>query len=181
MSKALVIVDMQRAYFEDELLASRRAELVEACNRLITNATQHGCPVYCARTQHTRDRSTWTLNMIDDGQGFAFAGQDDAQFVEGLKVASATEIIKTRDSAFWATPLLDQLRSQGINTLVLAGVSTHLCIANTAIDAYSANIRVELAVDAIASHKPDLHDQFLSFLHDEYRMPRVACTQNSWS
>lgn len=180
MAKALLIVDMQKSFFETKPLSSRKAELVDACNRLIDAARSHGQPIIFARTVHQADRSTWTLNMLDDDKGFLLAGQGETDYLDGLKVSSAPEVIKTRDSAFWQTSLLDYLRQHNIGSIVLAGVSTHQCIAQTAVDGYNANLRVELAVEAIDTDRPAMHKLFLDILENEYRMPQQLIDDIDW-
>lgn len=170
MSKALIIIDMQRAFFEQEPLLGQRVRLVEACNGLIRSAREHDMPVITLRTMHSHLRDTWTLNMLDDDRGFLFADDEDSSYLEGLDISGAHEIIKTRDSGFWGTKLEQYLREHDIDMVVLAGVSTHLCIYQTAQDAYNLNLRVELAADAIASERPELHDTFMDLLQQHYRM-----------
>lgn len=180
MKKALIVVDMQKAYFANEALERQRERLTATCNQLITSALDHAVPVFLLRTEHTRTRETWTLNMLDDDQGYLFAGDDDAAYVDGLETRGCTEVVKTRDSGFWQTDLLARLRQLSVDTVVLAGVSTHTCVAQTAADAYSANLRVELAVDAIATHDPKYHDAMLELLESEYRMKRLVADDVAW-
>lgn len=129
-------------------------------------------PVALVRTEHRRDRSTWTLNMLEDDTGFLIAGDPDTRTVEDLDVVGTTEVVKTRDSAFHETGLDQLLRKAGVDRLVLAGVSTHTCIAATAADAYAHDLHVVFAEDAIASHREDLHEPTLSVLCTEYRFRR---------
>lgn len=168
--KALIVVDMQRAFFANDELEKKRESLTRACNKLTNYALSRNCPIFMLRTLHTRDRKTWTLNMMDDNEGYLFDGDDDAQYIDGLNTFGTIEIIKTRDSGFWQTKLLSEIRSRSITNVVICGVSTHSCVAETAIDAYNANLRVELAVEAIASHDPRYHESTLSMLRQEYRM-----------
>jgi nicotinamidase-related amidase len=77
--------------------------------------------------------------------------------------------VKTRDSAFVGTDLLMRLRNAGATRLLLTGVSTHNCVAQTAADAFANNFRVAYARDAIASNRPDYAEQLLKVLSDEYR------------
>lgn len=166
---ALVIVDMQNAYFNNEVLEERRHELIRACNELIAGANDHAVPIFYATTLHKKDRSTWTLNMLEDGKGYLFEGEEDVDVVEGLDLRGANEIIKTRDSTFFRTSLAQELLQQKIDTIVLAGVSTHTCIFQTAADAYAHNFRVILASEAIATHDPGFHRITINLLNQEYR------------
>jgi nicotinamidase-related amidase len=165
---ALLIIDMQNAYFNNGVLAERRDELVAACNKLIDTMLGREVPVILVRTEHKKDKSTWTLNMLDKSSGYLFQGADDAELVDGLHANGTSELFKTRDSAFHDTNLADRLRVLGIQDIIIAGVSTHSCILFTAADAYAVNFRVTLARDAIASDDPDYHESTLAMLKQEY-------------
>lgn len=169
MSVAVVIVDMQDAYFESEPLKSQCGELTAKCNELAAAARQKGLPVINVRTQHERNKSTWTLSMLDDDQGFSFNEDTDAQTVEGLQVDGAVQLTKTRDSSFFGTDLSARLKNFGAETIILCGVSTHTCIATTAADAFARNLRVILAKEATASYVPEAVEPTLDMLHSEYR------------
>ncbi|TKV29045.1 cysteine hydrolase [Arthrobacter sp. NamB2] len=171
---ALLVIDMQNAFFEDEKLGAAQDTLVAACNGLITAARAGGVPVLLARTEHLRDRSTWTLSMLDDDQGFIFRGTRQAEFVEGLDVEGIETVTKTRDSAFFGTDLAERLRAQGVESVVLAGVSTHNCVAHTGADAFAQNFRVSYALDAIGSTNDDYAAAMLEILSVEYRQPIIG-------
>lgn len=170
MNRALIVVDMQKAFFANSNLQKNKAKMIAACNQLIEEFKLNRLPIYMLRTVHNKTKETWTLNMLDDEEGYLFYGDDDSDYVKGLDIENKIEIIKTRDSGFWETNLLSSLRGNNIDCVVICGVSTHSCVALTAIDAYNANLRVELAVEAIASHDPRYHDTMLAMLHQEYRM-----------
>ncbi|MDO2935945.1 cysteine hydrolase [Paeniglutamicibacter sulfureus] len=171
---ALLIVDMQNAFFEDPILARHRESLVRHCNELAGHARSMGMPIFNIRTEHARDKSTWTLSMLDDDQGFLFEGSEQAQNLVGLDVRDSTEILKRRDSAFWRTDLSEQLARLGVESVLMAGVSSHTCIASTAADAYADDLRVWLVSDAIASSDPDFEKSTLGLLQAEYRQHIVT-------
>lgn len=166
---ALVVIDMQNAYFNNGALAEQREDLMRRASELIKAANKYDIPIYNVSTEHATDKSTWTLNMLDDGEGYLFRGEDDANNVAELDLTGAKTIHKTRDSAFFKTDFLDNLKGKGVENLVLLGVSTHSCVFLTAADAYAHNFRVLLAKDAIASHDPSYHESTLALLQQEYR------------
>ena len=170
---ALVVIDMQNSYFESPALADVRDELLGRVNELIAAARGGGRPVVLVRTEHARDGSTWTLNMCDDDEGFAFPGTEQAQFLDGLDVGGHVEVVKTRDSAFFKTSLAAELARLGVDHLLLCGVSTHSCVAQTAIDGFAENLRVGVAREAIASDDAALSDALLEFLADQMRQPII--------
>lgn len=168
---------MQRSFFETDPLKGRLHDLVSRCNTLTAWAREHDVPVVVVRTQHARDRSTWTISMQEDDAGFLLEGDDDAQFLTELDVEGATELVKTRDSAFHETDLRSRLRRLGVNQLVITGVSTHTCVGTTAADAYANDLDVVLVDDAIASHREELHEVTLAVLCEEFRFRRRTTAQ----
>lgn len=171
---AVAVIDMQRAYFETPELDERREQVVRHCETVLAWARNHDLPIINVRTQHERDRSTWTLNMLEDDQGYLFAGDDHTATLEELDLADATEVIKTRDDAFIGTELDRVVADLGLEALVLVGVSTHTCVAATAAHAFALQLEVVLVRDAIASHRPELHELALDTLREEYRCPVLA-------
>ncbi len=166
---ALLVIDMQEAFFEQPSLASQKERVVEHCNKLIRHFNKQAMPVFLVHTEHTLTHETWTLNMLDDKQGYLFAGDEHTRVVAGLLVGKAKHIVKIRDSAFFKTNLHHQLESLGVRHVVICGVSTQNCILQTAVDAYSYNFRVIVASDAIATHEPTLHEPALDLLERDYR------------
>ncbi len=47
--------------------------------------------------------------------------------------------------------MIEGFRRQGRSRIVLAGIESHVCVLNTALDLLAADFRVYLAVDALAS------------------------------
>jgi nicotinamidase-related amidase len=174
---ALLVIDMQNAYFEDPALAAQQEQLVEACNELLDAFAAAGQKALLIGTEHERDKSTWSLNMLDDDQGFIFRGSTQAEFVAELPTDGLPRLVKTRDSAFVGTDLVSRLRNWGVDEVVLAGVSTHNCIAQTGADAFARNIRVTYAQDATASEDPHAAEAILGLFSAEYRQQIQSNTE----
>lgn len=175
--KGVVLVDMQRDFFQDPELERCRHDLTAACNRLVGAALTRRLLVVEVRTRHDRDRSTWALNMLEDGTGMTVAGTPGAEPVEGLSHAGTTQEIrlihKTRDSAFHGTELAALMAAAQVDSFLLCGVSTESCIAATATEAYARDIAVGLVRDATASVRWDLHDHTIESLRQQYRQPAL--------
>lgn len=76
---------------------------------------------------------------------------------------------KVRVGAFSTTDLDAQLRERGIDTLILAGISTSGVVLSTVRDASDRDYRVLVLADATADREPDVH----SFLIERI-FPRQA-------
>jgi len=79
--------------------------------------------------------------------------------------------VKTRDSSFHRTDLLERLEERGVTHLLLCGISTHSCVNQTASDAFAHDFHASIAVDAVTSEDPELSAAMLEFLRSEMRQP----------
>ncbi|MFX0041750.1 MAG: cysteine hydrolase family protein [Candidatus Hodarchaeota archaeon] len=70
-------------------------------------------------------------------------------------------IIKTTNGTFSSTDLEHQLRNIGVNTVIIVGVVTHICVENTARIAFDLGFNVFLVKDACAGWSPILHNTAL--------------------
>jgi nicotinamidase-related amidase len=174
---AVLIVDMQNAFFEDPAMREQQDALTDACNALINAVADGKSKALLVKTEHESDKSTWNLNMLDDDQGFIFRGSEQADFVPGLRTDGVPQLSKTRDSAFVGTDLLLRLRNWDVETIVLAGVSTHNCIAQTGADAFANNFRVIYALEATGSEDAAAAEATQAILTREYRQRVLPVSQ----
>lgn len=175
---ALLLVDLQNAYFEAPELAREQDTLIERANELVRAARDAGRPVVLVRTVHARDKSTWTVNMLEDDEGFAFPGSAQASYVDGLNTGGAIDVTKTRDDSFHGTRLHDVLDELDVSHLLIGGVSTHSCVAETAMAAFAHDFHAAIAGEVVASENTELSAAMLEFLTDELRQPvldQAAC------
>ena len=84
-------------------------------------------------------------------------GTHGADFIGPKPRAGEIVISKSRFSAFAGTKLAERLRDAGVDTLVLAGLTTECCIQASAWAAFEHNFHVILASDACAAYEEDLH------------------------
>ncbi|AFZ66557.1 cysteine hydrolase family protein [Deinococcus peraridilitoris] len=85
-------------------------------------------------------------------------GSWGAEIVDDLKPLMREEDIhieKVRMSGFYGTHLDQVLRTQGINTLLFAGVNIDQCVTTTMEDAYFRDYNAVLLEDACSTSSPD--------------------------
>lgn len=91
-------------------------------------------------------------------------GDDQSPYVAGFQPVDSAyeiEVPKRRYSAFYATDLDLLLREQGVNTLVIGGVKTNVCVRATIQDAFAAGYEILLAKEATNSNRPHLAEASL--------------------
>jgi len=83
-------------------------------------------------------------------------------------------ITKRQWGAFYGTELDLQLRRRGIDTILLAGISTNVGVESTARDAYERGYQQVFVEDAMAARSPDEHANTVRTLFP--RIGRVRST-----
>jgi nicotinamidase-related amidase len=139
---ALLIVDLQKDYFpggnmplQDSLEASSQAR------RLLEHFRQNDLPVVFVQHLSTRPGATF---FIPGTHGVEF--HDDVCPLPG-----ETIIQKHFPNSFRGTTLLDHLRSQQIEHLVISGMMTHMCLDATTRAAFDYGFACTVAGDACAT------------------------------
>jgi maleamate amidohydrolase len=168
---AVVVVDLVRAYTEpDGPFWLDSPMVVDACAGLVAAARNGGHPVLWTVVHFAAD-------MADAGF-FAAKVPALACFAEGapggwgeLALAPGpgeTVVAKQHASSFAGTSLGATLRARGVDTVVVAGVSTSGCVRATATDASAAGFRPIVVADACADRSAALHQQNLADLDAKY-------------
>lgn len=83
-------------------------------------------------------------------------------------VPPAVVIDKAVYSAFSQPSLLQLLRERGIDSLVITGAETDVCVLATVMDAVDLGYRVVLPTDALCSSSDRTHDALMTLYHERY-------------
>jgi ureidoacrylate peracid hydrolase len=164
----LLIVDIQNDFCHQQGGLGRAGIPMDAIQaavgrlpRLIEAARQAGVPVIFVKTQHGRwDTSpVWRTPTIRKSSGELCAPNSwGAEFFRIRPSPDDCVIVKHRYSAFVGTDLEVVLRSLARSTLVLAGVTTNVCVESTARDAFMRDYHVVLVRDCTAALTREEHD-----------------------
>jgi nicotinamidase-related amidase len=93
---------------------------------------------------------------------YMHADSPDTQVDERVAPAEGDIVVrKTRVGPFLTTDLDEQLRARGVDTLVLAGISTSGVVLSTVRDAHDRDYRLYVLADATADPLPDVHEALI--------------------
>jgi len=182
---ALVVIDMQRDFIErggfGEALGNdvgRLAAIVPTVRDLLAWARAHGIRIVHTREGHRpdladcppakRQRGRPTLRIGDLGPmgRILVDGQPGNDIVPELGPRPGeTVIVKPGKGAFYATALDEMLRSQRITHLLLAGVTTEVCVQTTMREANDRGYECLLVEDATESYFPEFKQATLAMIH----------------
>ena len=170
---ALVIVDFVRAYLVPESPLYAAAEPARAATEaLLATSRAAGIPIVHTGVRYQpggRDggvffRKVPALACFEDG-----ARPDLAAFAAGLEPhPGETVILKQYASAFFGTTLASTLTALGVDTLLIAGVSTSGCVRASAVDACQHGFVPLVVRDAVGDRHPSPHEASLFDLQAKY-------------
>lgn len=159
---ALLVHDMQR-YFLRPFPAAVRDPLVRNCLNVRTRCKTLGIPIfYTAQPGNMTEEQRGLLKDIW-GVGMR-ADPADRQIVDELSPDACDRVLtKWRYSAFYRSDLLEMMRLQGRDQLIICGVYAHIGILVTAIEAFSHDIQPFLVADAIGDFSAEFHRMAIDY------------------
>ncbi len=168
---AIVVVDVQNDFCHPGGVSARKGhdvgaavEMVPRLQALLTHARQVGMAVVFIQTTHDElvDSACWNTRGGDiDPAPYepnCYTGTWGAEFYGVQPADGEPVVIKHRYSAFAGTDLDVVLRTAGIESLLLTGVATNVCVESTLRDGLFLDYHVSLVEDCCAAYEPDLHE-----------------------
>lgn len=104
------------------------------------------------------------LRQVVESRRFADGSREAAIHSRVAPQGRELVVRKTRFGAFSTTQLHRLLQELGIDTLILAGISTSGVVLSTVRDALDRDYEIYVLADSIADHDPQLHDALVERL-----------------
>lgn len=167
LTTAAVVVDVQQLFTNMsgapidpplDLVLPRIGQFVQNCR-------DAGVTVVLVRTiipsdAHSRSTRQWPEFMR---AGMA-PGSPGTEFDSCLhRRPEDVEVVKTRYSAFFGTSLDELLRARGIETVMVFGLTTNVCVQSTARDAWQRDYETITVADCCAEVGAGSHDASLAW------------------
>lgn len=181
---ALVIIDMQRDFLEPGGFGaalgndvSLLAAAVAPCRSVLLGARAAGMLVIHTREGHRPDLSDAPPAKVERGDParrigapgpmgrILIRGEAGHEIVPALSPLPDEPVIdKPGKGAFYQTDLDLMLRNRGVETLLVAGVTTEVCVHTTVREANDRGYRCLVLADACASYFPEFHEVGLAMI-----------------
>ena len=161
-----------------------------AAEKLVADARTAGVPVVFVGlwTTAETDSAAWNERMRRRGgdpdvdAALCRAGQVGAEFYGPKPLSGELVVHKTRYSGFVGTDLDMQLTKLGVDTLVVAGLTTECCVDGTVRDAFNLDYHVFVAADACAAYEADIHEASLKVMElNSAILTDTAAVAAAWS
>lgn len=170
---ALIIVDMQNDFVRQgaPLEVPEARATIPAHRRLIAAARRRGMPVvYTKFLSHPEYYLLWEWSpqcrpptkccWKGHRRYYEDVGRelDCTDVIDEIYPEAGDPIVeKYGYGAFHDTSLAPRLRDLGVESLIVTGTVTQICVEETAREAFHHGFRTTLVADAVSSYAPDLH------------------------
>jgi biuret amidohydrolase len=203
---ALLIIDMQRDFLDPGGYIAQSGvdvgglrAIVPQVRSLLLAARSRAIPVVHTREGHRPDLSDLSavkrrraagagapIGSVGPLGRLLVRGEPGHAIVEELAPLAGEPVIdKPGFGAFYATDLELILRTAGITSLTIVGVTTDICVHSTLREAVDRGFDCVTVGDACAAADPDIHSAMLACIAGEGGiLGRVASTQEvlaAWS
>lgn len=174
---ALILIDMQRDFLEpggfgamlgNDVTLLRGA--IAPCQRLLAAARGAGIPIIHTREGHRPDLSDAPPAKLNRGRGtrrigdpgpmgrILIRGEPGHDIIPELAPIPGEPVLdKPGKGAFYQTDLGLILANASIRTLIVAGVTTEVCVHTTVREANDRGYECLVVSDATASYFPEFH------------------------
>ena len=184
---ALLMVDFVKAYLDKSSPLYAGVEAVrDRCVDLLEIVREAGIPIFHSNVSYRPGspdggmfrRKLPLLEVFEEGSPLA-------KFASGLEPAAGESVItKQYASAFFGTALASSLTMLGVDSVMIAGVTTSGCVRASALDALQHGFRSIVVRDAVGDRHPDPHEANLFDLQAKYsdlvRVNEVREYLESW-
>jgi len=174
---AIVMIDMQRDFLEPggfgESLGNDVSLLnaaVGPCRALLETARRKGILIIHTREGHRPDLSDAPRAKVERGAPsmrigapgpmgrILIRGERGHDLIDALAPRKGEPVIdKPGKGAFYATDLQAILHNKGIETLIVCGVTTEVCVHTTVREANDRGYKCLVPGDCCASYFPEFH------------------------
>ena len=182
---ALLIVDMQNDFCHSEGALAKRGsnvamiqQMAPRLRELLRQSREAGLRVIHIRTHHSpwTNSKPWTHRKNGDSRR-CFPGSWGADWYEGFEPVLGEEwtpdsheyvVTKHRYSGFLDTDLDLILRSHGIESLIMTGEATNVCVESTARDGYMNDYFIVFVDDCTATGSEEEHQATLTNMRKHF-------------
>ncbi len=162
---AILVVDMLNDFVSGALKCLRAEAIVPKTAELLEAARRYRVPVIFCNDAHLKGIDHELLLWGEH----AIAGTPGAQVIPELNLSPSDYVVpKRRYSGFFHTDLDLLLKELGVDTVIMTGLHTHMCVRHTSADAYQLGYDVVVCKDATDAFTEEDYVSGLKYLHDIY-------------
>jgi nicotinamidase-related amidase len=162
---SLLVIDMLNDFVYGALKCDTALKIIPNIKLLVDAARKIGIPVIYVNDSHLPNVD----GEFKKWGPHAIRGSHGAMVIDELKPSGSDFIVeKRRYSGFYGTDLNVLLRELNVDTLILTGIHTHICVMHTAADAFYHGYKLIVPSDCVAAFNVEDHNVGLRFMRELY-------------
>ncbi len=162
---AVIVIDMLNDFVRGKLKCERAERIIPNIKRLIDEARRRNLPIIYTKDSHIKNVDK-ELELWGE---HALKGTNGSEIIDELKPTDKDYVIeKRRYSAFFQTDLDLLLRELNVDTLILTGISTDVCVKHTAADAFFRGYKIVVVEDCVEAFTEEGHKSALEYMKRIY-------------
>ena len=166
MKPAIIVVDMVKDNIKEgsrHPIALEARSILPNLQKLLEEGRKRGVPVIFACDSFFKEDFIFKGRM----KAHSIRGTKGSEVADELRPESTDTVLpKRRFSAFFKTDLDQTLRMLSVDTIIVAGITTEVCVLMTALDGLCHDFSAILLEDCTASKNKEMHQACLNLYRD---------------
>lgn len=160
LKPAVLVVDMLKEFVYGRLRSPEAVSIIPNIRSIVLKARAKNVPVIYLADRHfpfDREIRIWGMHASPESE--------ESEIVEDLRPEKRDIVLYKRSySGFRETGLSYLLRDLSVDTVILVGIHTHICVLHTAIDAFYERFNIIVVKDAVAAFSTSDHEYALNYM-----------------
>ena len=173
MRTAVIVFDLINDFVTGVFKSDRTAKIIPNMKTLLDHARKQKVPII-----HATDAHLPGIDPEFDLWGkHAEAGSWGAEIIDELKPQKGDfRVLKRKYSAFYGTDLDQMLRELKVDTVILTGIVTDICVQHTAADAFFRGYKIVIPRDCVVAADTATQEAAFKFMKKVYR-PEITTSK----
>jgi len=158
---ALLVIDMQKDIAHHKK-RKKALSILPRMKKIIQNAHEAKIPIFYTKIVLNPD----DVEFKRFGEVYCVKGTAGCDIIDELKPLKGHIIEKNKHSAFFQTELDRMLKENRVDTVILTGMQTQICIMTTAADAFYREYKVIVVDDCVESTRREKKEWALEWIRE---------------
>jgi len=161
--EAVIVIDMIHDFVYGKFGGEGAQSIIDNLKTFLSKAENHDIPIIFVEDSHSDNDPE-----LDVWGEHAMEGSKGSDRISELTDINGLNLDKNTFDAFYQTDLESILKNKEIDKVILTGVSTDICVQNTAAGALYRGFDIIVLEDCTAAISEDKHKDALSYMKNVF-------------
>ncbi|MGM0405376.1 MAG: cysteine hydrolase family protein [Thermoplasmatota archaeon] len=159
--EAVIVIDMIYDFVHGKFGGKGAQDIIDNLKTFLNEAENHGIPIIFVEDSHSSEDpelDVWGEHAMEDSEG--------SERISELKNINGIDVKKNTFDAFYGTELEEVLKCKDVEKVILTGVSTDICVQNTAAGALYRGFDITVIEDCTAAISEEKHSDAIKYMKE---------------